>query len=228
VGFVGDTVETSQAYDLPKDAVREAIVNAVAHRDYFSKASVEVRLFSDRLEVWNPGEMPEGLPLSWLYSEHPSLPFNSLLADPLYLVRYIERAGTGIDVIVDGCKELGLKPPRFEVRNGFFVVTLYRHPEENKTGVKTDRKTSKKTGKKTSKKICVETSKKTGVKTGLRTSDAIIELMRVNPMISHAALSKMLGRALSSIMWQIAKLRKMGRIRRVGPDKGGHWEVLTP
>ena len=64
VGFVGDTVEAKQSYDLPKDAVREAIVNAVAHRDYFSKASVEVRLFSDRLEVWNPGEMPEGLPLS--------------------------------------------------------------------------------------------------------------------------------------------------------------------
>ena len=230
VGFVGDTVETSQTYDLPKDAVREAIVNAVAHRNYFSNASVEVRLFSDRLEVWNPGEMPEGLPLSWLYSEHPSLPFNSLLADPLYLVRYIERAGTGIGVIVDGCKELGLVSPKFEIRNGFFVVTLYRqgHPEENKTGVKTGKKTGVKTG--------VKTSKKTGVKIGgrivagkrscLKTSDAILELMRVNPMISYVMLAKMLDREQSSIIWQIARLKKRGQIRRIGPRKGGHWEVI--
>ena len=83
-----------------------------------------------------------------------------------------------------------------------------------------------KTSKKTGKKIGVKTGKKKGLKSRLRTSDAIIELMRVNPMISHAALSKMLDRALSSIMWQIAKLRKDNRIRRVGPDKGGHWEVI--
>ena len=228
VGFVGDTVEARQSYDLPKDAVREVIVNAVAHRDYFSKASVEVRLFSDRLEVWNPGEMPEGLPLSWLYSEHPSLPYNSLLADPLYLVRYIERAGTGIDVIVGGCKELGLKPPKFEIRNGFFVVTLYR--QGNLKGKETGVKARKKTGVKTGVKIGVKTDKKTGVKKArksqLRTSEAIIEMMRVNPLISYVTLAKMLGKAKSTIIWQIARLRKSNRIRRIGPDKGGHWEVI--
>ena len=224
VGFVGNSVETSQTYDLPKDAVREAIVNAVAHRNYYSNASVEVRLFSDRLEVWNPGEMPEGLPLSWLYSEHPSLPFNSLLADPLYLVRYIERAGTGIDVMVDGCKELGLVPPKFEIRHGFFVVTLYRRGYSGKveTGVKTSKKTGVKTGKKTGVKI----SKKTGVKTRMRTSDAIVELMRVNPMISYVMLAKTLHREQSSIIWQIARLKKNGRVRRIGPRKGGYWEVI--
>ncbi len=241
VGFVGDTVEAKQSYDLPKDAVREAIVNAVAHRDYFSKASVEVRLFSDRLEVWNPGEMPEGLPLSWLYSEHPSLPYNSLLADPLYLARYIERAGTGIDVIVDGCRELDLAPPKFEVRHGFFVVTLYRRGFSDVVATKEvsvasqglnapTRKTSKKIGVKTGVKIGVKTNKKTGVKKTrrhqLRTSDAIIEMMRVNPLISYVTLAKMLGKAESTIIWQIARLRKSNRIRRIGPDKGGHWEVV--
>ena len=213
----------------------------MAHRDYFSKASVEVRLFSDRLEVWNPGEMPEGLTLSWLYSEHPSLPYNSLLADPLYLARYIERAGTGIDVIVDGCRELDLAPPKFEVRHGFFVVTLYRRGFSDVVATKEvsvasqglnapTRKTSKKIGVKTGVKIGVKTNKKTGVKKTrrhqLRTSDAIIEMMRVNPLISYVTLAKMLGKAESTIIWQIARLRKSNRIRRIGPDKGGHWEVV--
>ena len=60
----------------------------------------------------------------------------------------------------------------------------------------------------------------------MRTSDAIIEMMRVNPLISYVTLAKMLGRAESTIIWQIAKLRKNYRIRRIGPDKGGHWEVM--
>ena len=88
------------------------------------------------------------------------------------------------------------------------------------------RKTSVKIGVKTGKKTGEKTGEKTGLKSRLKTSDAIVELMRVNPMISHATLSKMLDRALSSIMWQIAKLKKTGIIRRIGPDKGGHWEVV--
>jgi len=82
-------------YELPKQAVAEAIVNAVAHRDYTSNASVQVMLFSDRLEVWNPGELPPGLTPEKLRLPHPSIPRNLLIAEPLYLTHYIEKAGTG-------------------------------------------------------------------------------------------------------------------------------------
>ena len=71
-------------YELPREAVAEAIVNAVAHRDYASNASVQVMLFADRLEVWNPGELPPPLTVERLRRPHPSIPHNPLIADPLF------------------------------------------------------------------------------------------------------------------------------------------------
>lgn len=71
-------------YEMPPEVVREAIVNAVAHRDYTSNGSVQVMLFSDRLEVWNPGTLPPSLTLEKLRHPHGSVPGNPLFAEPLY------------------------------------------------------------------------------------------------------------------------------------------------
>lgn len=113
-------------YELPPDAVGEAIVNAIAHRDYHSNASVEVRLFADRLEVWNPGTLPGTLTPESLRTDHPSVPFNPLIAESLYLARYIEKAGSGTQAMIELCREAGLTEPSFELRQGSFVLTLWR------------------------------------------------------------------------------------------------------
>ncbi len=113
-------------YELPPDAVGEAIVNAIAHRDYHSNASVEVRLFTDRLEVWNPGTLPGTITPESLRSDHPSVPNNPLIAEPLYLARYIEKAGSGTQAMIELCREAGLPEPDFEERHGSMVVTLWR------------------------------------------------------------------------------------------------------
>jgi hypothetical protein len=73
--------------DFSKELLTEAVVNAVAHRDYDSNASVQVMLFSDRLEVWNPGELPPSLTFDDLRGPHASIPRNPLLAEPLFLTR---------------------------------------------------------------------------------------------------------------------------------------------
>jgi len=114
------------SYELPKEAVAEAIVNAVSHRDYASNASVQVMLFADRLEVWNPGELPPSLTPELLRKPHASIPRNPLIADPLYLVRYIEKAGTGTLDMIARCREVNLPEPDFEQRAGQWVVTLWR------------------------------------------------------------------------------------------------------
>ena len=80
----GRTASVPTNYELPPDAVKEAIVNAVVHRDYTSKGSVQVMLFRNRLEVWNPGQLPYGLTVSKLLEPHKSLPANPLIADPLF------------------------------------------------------------------------------------------------------------------------------------------------
>ena len=113
-------------YELPPDAIGEAIINAIAHRDYYSNASVEVRLFADRLEVWNPGRLPGSLTLDALRDDHPSVPNNPLIAESLYLTRYIEKAGSGTQRMIQLCREAALPEPDFEQRAGSFVITLWR------------------------------------------------------------------------------------------------------
>ena len=126
IGTRSTSITAPATYELPPDAVGEAIVNAIAHRDYHSNASVEVRLFADRLEVWNPGSLPGTLTLDNLRHDHPSVPYNPLLAESLYLARYIERVGSGTQTMIELARESGLPEPQFEQRGGFFVTTLWR------------------------------------------------------------------------------------------------------
>ena len=126
---VGTRADSSQApvtYEFPRAAVAEAIVNAVAHRDYASNASVQVMLFADRLEVWNPGELPPSLTPASLRLPHASIPRNPLLAEPLFLTRHIEKAGTGILDMIGLCKAAKLRPPEFRQEMGQFIQTLWR------------------------------------------------------------------------------------------------------
>ena len=125
VGTRAESMQAPVAYEIPPEVVREAIVNAVAHRDYTSKGSVQVMLFADRLEIWNPGTLPASLTLEKLRQPHGSVPANPLLAEPLYLAKYIERMGTGIGDMIRRCVEVGLPEPEFSLSDGF-VATIRR------------------------------------------------------------------------------------------------------
>lgn len=127
VGTRAHSTQAPVAYEMPPEVVREAIVNAVAHRDYTSNGSVQVMLFSDRLEVWNPGTLPPSLTLEKLRHPHGSVPGNPLLAEPLYLTKYIERMGTGTGDMIKLCREAGLDEPEFTLTDGF-VTTIRRKP----------------------------------------------------------------------------------------------------
>jgi predicted HTH transcriptional regulator len=85
-------------------------------------------LFSDRLEVWNPGTLPPSLTLEMLRQPHGSVPGNPLLAEPLYLTKYIERMGTGTGDMIERCRNAGLPEPEFTLTDGF-VATIRRRPE---------------------------------------------------------------------------------------------------
>ena len=126
----GRSASVPTDYELPADAVKEAIVNAVAHRDYTSNGSVQVMLFRNRLEVWNPGQLPYGLTVSKLTVPHKSLPANPLIADPLFWTGYVDKVGTGTEDIVNLCKEKGLKEPEYHQEEDFRVVIWRKNLEQ--------------------------------------------------------------------------------------------------
>ncbi|MCX5795564.1 MAG: hypothetical protein NTY77_08740 [Elusimicrobia bacterium] len=124
--FVLSRISGPAPYELPLEAVREAIGNAVAHRNYAVSASVLVTLFSDRLEVWNVGELPPSLTLAHLRQAHSSLPANPLLAEALYLTTYRAAKGTGTCDMIELCRKAGLPEPEFKLEDRGFMAILRR------------------------------------------------------------------------------------------------------
>ena len=113
--------------EYPMEAVREAITNAVMHRDrFFDGANVFVELYADRIEVISPGSLPKGLILADLGRK--SIRRNPLIADLLHRIDFIEKAGTGIRRIRDGAREQDCPEPEFEA-DRFVTVTFRPNPE---------------------------------------------------------------------------------------------------
>jgi ATP-dependent DNA helicase RecG len=119
-------LERTERWEYPPDAVREAITNAVCHRDYADSGNVVVRVFDDRLEVSNPGGLPAGMTVEDLKQPHESRPRNKLVADAFFLIKYIEQFGTGIRRIINDCQEAGVPEPEFESRGDAFRTVFRR------------------------------------------------------------------------------------------------------
>jgi ATP-dependent DNA helicase RecG len=113
-------------YEMPREVIAEAIVNAAAHRDYRSNASVQVYVFADRIEVRNPGELPPSLTPEALRVTHSSVPRNVRLAEVLWFAHYIEKVGTGTLDLIAGCQSADLPEPDFRQSGDEFLVTLWR------------------------------------------------------------------------------------------------------
>ena len=126
VGTRAESTRVPTAYEIPQEVVAEAVVNAVCHRDYTGNASVQVMLFKDRLEVWNPGSLPPTLTLDQLKGPHLSVPANPLIAEPMYLAKYIERMGTGIRDMIERCRAAGLGELEFRVEGGLWITVVRR------------------------------------------------------------------------------------------------------
>ncbi len=113
--------------EYPMNALREAITNAVMHRDWFMEgANVFVEIYTDRIEVSSPGGLPKGMKLSDL--GHKSVRRNALIADLLHRIDFIEKAGTGIKRIRDEARVQGCPEPVFE-ETGFVTATFFPNPE---------------------------------------------------------------------------------------------------
>jgi ATP-dependent DNA helicase RecG len=110
----------------PTLALREALVNAICHRDYsIAGGAISVAIFDDRLEIASTGMLPPGLTIADLKSDHFSQPRNPLLADVFYRRGLIELWGRGTQGIVRLCLEVGCPEPQFEERAGEFVVRFF-------------------------------------------------------------------------------------------------------
>ncbi len=120
--------------ELPVDALREALVNAIAHRDYRSTANVQVYIFHDRVEIISPGSLPAGMKVEDLGQK--SIPRNPLLFSMLYRMNLVEQIGSGISRILQLCKDYNVKGPQVVVEDSWVTVIFHRKLPQDKTTVK--------------------------------------------------------------------------------------------
>jgi len=114
--------ELNTTYEIPRIVIAEAITNAVAHRDYYSNASIQVSIFSNRVEVFNPVRLPNELIRASLQNPDCANPLNPQLANLLFLNANMNLLGTGIKNMIKYSEEARLMPPEFIINNGFKVV----------------------------------------------------------------------------------------------------------
>ena len=192
--------------DIPELALREAVVNAVCHRDYFEKgANVMIEIFDDRVEISNPGGLPSGLNPKDFGTK--SVVRNPVIADLLHRADYIEKLGTGINRIKNAVKKHGKVSVKFSY-NTFFTV-IFKMRSHRKIG----ERVTKKVTEKVTKKVTENQSK-------------ILGSINENPNITTLELSKIIGISDRKIKENIKKLRDAGFLIRVGPARGGYWKIL--
>lgn len=191
-------------HDLyPVPALREMLLNALVHRTYMG-ATIQMRVYDDRLSIWNEGALPYDLSLEDLKKEHSSRPRNPLLANACFLGGYIDAWGRGTLKIINACKESGLPEPEIVQKNGGVSITLFVHASPNDDG-KASGKRRESVGKTSSEilKACMEKSE-----------------------ITIPELALKIGVTERSIERNIQKLQQEGFLRRSGGRKEGRWDVI--
>ncbi len=117
-GITYEGIQRVESYPMPEPALREALLNAVVHRDYAVPTPIQIRVYDDRLSVYNPGSLPEGWTLEKLLGPHPSHPYNPDIAYAFFWAGEIETWGRGIDRVLRACRRAGTPEPKIRLAPG--------------------------------------------------------------------------------------------------------------
>jgi len=209
------------------EALREALVNMLMHADYFSTAKSRIRVFTNRIEFFNPGSPPK--PLKVLMESDISMPRNPVIAKMFRIVKLAENAGYGFDKMFSGWENyIGASPEfdfNFDSTKATFLFSVQENQPENTSKLPEIDQKQPESNQKATRKQPVKQLK------GVSFSDIdlqIIEILRKEPKTSRRKLAEQIdGVSNYSIKHYVEKLKGLGAIVHEGPDKGGYWKVLV-
>ncbi len=184
--------------EIPWEALREAVINAVIHRDYFEKgANVMVEIFDDRVEITSPGGLPKGLRKEDFGKI--SVLRNPNIANLMQRIDYIEKMGTGIPRMQKLLVDAGLKPLSYEI-SGFVRAVFFRETTQE--------------------------TENTTQETEKTTQELLLSIIKKTPAVTREELAENIGLTPDGVKYHLDKLRKEGIIEHRGPTKRGHWVIL--
>lgn len=201
---ISDKLENDLVWDYPLKAIREIILNMIVHRDYRSASESCVKIFDDRIEFFNPGKLMDGMTPDDLNSgNYLSTLRNKAIANHFNMLGEIEKYGSGVTRVIGLFQEAGLPVPRIEEIGCGIRVTVWKA---------VDRDTEKDTEKDTEN--ITENQRK------------ILSAIEQNPSAPQEGIAQVVGINRANVAKNLKKLVEMGLVKRIGPDRGGHWEVV--
>ena len=193
--------------EIPEDVLREAICNAIVHRDYMG-VHTRMKVYDDRITIWNDGKLPDGLDQEKLFAEHASQPRNRNLANAFYKAGFIETWGRGINKICQGLKNAGLQEPKIDRHISGTLITIFRNVGAN---------------------VGVNVGANVGNISEVKLTERqllILSTIKANPNATGKEMSETLLVTQRTIERDLSILQRVGIIRHIGSDKTGRWVVL--
>ena len=226
VNFKSGSMERIEIPEIPLEAIREAIINSLIHRDFRNPKSNEVAIYKDRVEIFNPGEFPEGYKPEDFIEGEGSIPRNPLIANTLYLSKDIEKWGSGFRRITEACKESNIKV-KFEIRKNGFMVIFYRKTDEELYNLTQNEKNDAKNVALNEENVALNVALQLKEKYPelRKVYIDIIEKIAKNKYITQEQIASELDKTRNSIYRNIKTLKDMGILERLGSKKNGYWKI---
>ena len=202
-------IQRIERYFVPEAALREALLNAVCHKQYQSGIPIQISVYEDRLYVANVGSLPEDWTLEKLMNKHTSKPYNPNIAYVFYLAGFIESWGRGVEKICTALSAENLPMPEYTVNPGDIMIK-FTGPEDRIIRV-TDRLSDQ-----LSEKLSDKLSDK---------EKLTLELLVEDPGYTSPQIADKMGVSRVSVTKYLKALKEKRLIERVGSDRKGYWKV---
>ena len=202
-------IQRIERYFVPEAALREALLNAVCHKQYQSGVPIQISVYEDRLYVANVGSLPEDWTLEKLMNKHTSKPYNPNIAYVFYLAGFIESWGRGVEKICNALRAENLPMPEYTVNPGDIMIK-FTGPEDRIIRV-TD-------------KVNEKVNERVNVHVNERQRELLSYLVQ-DPGYTVSQLSEKMQVSRKTIAGYLKTLKDKGIIERIGSARNGHWEI---
>ena len=207
-------IQRIERYFVTDEALREALLNALCHKQYESCIPIQISVYEDCLYIANCGKLPENWTVDNLMSKHASRPYNPSIANVFYLAGLIESWGRGIEKICQSCIEDRSPLPEYTINSGDIMIKFTAL--EDRLIRSTTQKVGEKVGKKVGKKVGNKLSK---------TETVILNLLHEDPAYSYVTLAQKAGISEKTVFIRIKSLKEKGILERVGSGRKGYWKI---
>jgi ATP-dependent DNA helicase RecG len=192
-----------EKWEIPLDALRESILNAIIHRDYSVKSFVYIKFYDEKIVIANPGRLPEELSIEDLYKEHESRLRNPLIAEVFYMAGFIDAWGRGILDILEMMDKEDLDKPGFEETGDSFRI-IFNRPV-----------TPQATPQATPQVLLTDLEER------------VLDEIKNNSRVSRRLIAENLNIGVDTVKEYINRLKKKGVLKRIGKTNKGYWKIVN-